>query len=189
MEPELAQVARPNYSAITETSLAARQSNGTVTLEASIRNCQGVGLIASINVQYGTCTTDADGGKGFVEFSDGGSTVALTAKSQKGAEAVASSWQSNGPVNATSQICVTISVTDLSLKGLGAVKQQLGLSYTGAPQTLFTSSVTATGNQTYCGTVPTGATNVWWQLATLAGGSKAASQAKISVRLVGVSIT
>jgi hypothetical protein len=124
-----------------------------------------------------------------VEFSSGGSTVALKAKTQRGADQVGSEWASDGPVNATSRVCVTISVTQLSLKGLGGVQEELVLSYNGVQQAPLTSSVTATGDKANCGAVPAGATNVWWQLLTWAGGKKAMSQAHVVQTLFSLSVT
>jgi len=185
--PTAPQVARPDISATTGIGFGS-PLYGMVSAQTTVTGCQGIGLIASNNVQYGTCTTDANGGTGSVVFSNDGFTVALRGRTQKGAEQVASFWESNGPVSATSQICVAISVTELSVKGLGGVQEQLVLSYNGIPQNPLTSSVTATGELTSCGAVPAGATNVFWQLITIAGGDKPASRVGASQTFRGVSI-
>ena len=157
------------------------------TATAAVSTCSGIGLTTS-NVQYGTCTTDANGGFGSVSFSTDGFTATLAAKAHKGTETVASFWSSNGPVSVTSgNICVTVDVTQADLRGLGAVEQDLNLSYNGAQQAPLTSQVTSTGSQTYCGAVPSGATNVFWELITSAGGSKPTAQARIEETLTGVS--
>jgi hypothetical protein len=167
--PTLPEGVSPTQSQSVETWSGSSLLTGTVSL-ATVTNCQGVGLIPSINLQYLICATDVSSGSGSVSFSDGGFAVALGAKSSFGApEVVAAGWQSNGPVNATTGVCITISVTHLSLQGVGEVQEQLLLSYNGAPQAPLTWAVTATGIKTYCGTVPEGATNVWWSLVTVAG--------------------
>lgn len=167
--PVLAGAVRPDISGSTETGLFGGPLFGTVS-PATVTSCQGAGLITSINVQYGVCTTDLNGGTGSIAFSGGGLTVALSARSGLGApEMVASEWQSNGAVIVTSEICIAISVTHLSLQGGGEVQEQLHLSYNGAPQAPLTWLVTTTGRKTYCGPVPAGATNVWWQLITIVG--------------------
>ncbi|MGE5744143.1 MAG: hypothetical protein ACM368_09420 [Gemmatimonadota bacterium] len=172
------------------TVLAAVTSMGAIqTAQATVINCQGTGLIASLNVQYGTCTTDENGGQESVAFSNGGLTVALSAKTHQGAAAAAAFWESNGPVNATSQICVSVSVTQSSTRGLGEVQEQLRLSYNGAAQAPLITAVTATGEQSYCGAIPSGATNVFWQLITLVGGDKPMSQAHIEATLLGVTVS
>ena len=151
------------------TALVGSLLPGTVSPTA-VTSCQPGGLIASINVQYFACATDVNGGTGSVVFSSGGFTVALSATSGQGTpEVVASEWQSNGPVSATGQVCVAIAVTHLSLQGAGEVQEQLNLSYNGAQQAPLTWLVTDTGHKTYCGTLPAGATNVWWQLTTFVG--------------------
>jgi hypothetical protein len=161
----------------------------TAPAQATVIGCSGIGVIASNNVQYGTCATDANGGTGSVTFSNDGSTAALSAKTKRAAEQVASYWQSNGPVNATSEICVDISVTQVSLRGSGLVQEQLRLSYNGAQQGPITWSVTTTGNKTYCGAIPAGATNVWWQLITLANANKPVGEARVSETLLAVRMT
>ena len=90
----------PTAPATPETGLNGSLLFGLISAPPSVTSCQGIGLIASINVQYGSCATDANGGRGSVEFSGGGFTAVLSAKTQRGAEQVASFWESNGPVNA-----------------------------------------------------------------------------------------
>jgi hypothetical protein len=157
------------FVAIAAASAASSLSSAAVT------SCSGLGIVAgSSDISYGTCATDQNDGDGSVDFSRDGRTMALDAKTRQGSEQVAGFWQSNGPITVTAtRICVAINVTSLKVKGIGAVEQQLILSHDGVQEDALTWSVTATGIQpAYCGTVPTGATNVWWQLISLAGGSK-----------------
>lgn len=159
----------------------------TQVADATVVNCMGGGVTTS-NVMYGTCNTDADNGSGSVVFTDGGFTVELNAKAKRGAKEVAASWQSNGPVSPTSRICVSVSVTDLRLTQNGAVEHMLGISYNGATQSLEVWSVSSAGDKQYCGTVPPGATNIWWQLLTLAGGADP-GRAHVTESITGVSFS
>jgi hypothetical protein len=142
---------------------------------AAVTSCTGVGTVAgSPDISYGTCATDQNDGDGSVDFSRDGRTMGLRARTREGSEQVAGFWQSNGPISvAATRICIAINVTSLKVKGIGAVEEQLILSHDGVQDDPLTWSVTATGMQpAYCGSVPAGATNVWWQLISLAGGSK-----------------
>jgi hypothetical protein len=171
----------------------------TGAAQAAVTGCSSVGTVAG-SVSYGACITDQNGGTGSLTWPDGipaaqGLTVEMTAKTQRGAEQVASFWESNGPIEITTpnQICVHADVTQLSLKGAGYVTQQLFLSYDGSqypigsPQRIM-STTTNSSPFSYCGSVPAGATNVWWQLVTIAGGDKPSSQVAVSTTLVGVSV-
>lgn len=143
----------------------------TQTADASIVNCSGVGVTPS-NVMYGVCRTDSNGGSGSVDFSNSGLTAHLAMKSQRSAQEIAGFWQSNGPVNSASSICVTVDVTHLRIHGDGSMQHSLGISYNNAPRSLQTWPVDSLGSRQYCGSVPPDATNIWWQLLTLGGGPK-----------------
>jgi hypothetical protein len=159
------------------------------TAAAAVTTCSTLGAVSgATNINYGTCATDQNGGVGSVAFSADGTRMTLSAKTRQGDQQVAGFWGSNGPISvAATLICVQMDVSELRLKGGGEVQEQLSLSYNGVTHAPLTWSVTSTGLQDpYCASVPAGATNVWWQLTTLAGGSKPASQARISQTAVSV---
>jgi hypothetical protein len=194
---------RKNCGILAALAVALVTATVTVAAEAAVTGCNSVGTVAG-DVIYGACSTDQNGGTGSLAWPDTapdgtpavqGLTVNMTAKTQRGAEQVASFWESNGPIEIATpnQICAHADVTQLSLKGGGYVTQQLFLSYDGlqypigSPQRI-TSTTTNSSPFSYCGSVPAGATNVWWQLVTVAGGDKPSSQVSVSTTLVGVSV-
>ncbi len=153
--------------------------------QAAVINCFGIGVTTG-NIQYGECNTDATSGKGSVRFSHDPLTVSLAADSRNGPEEVAAFWESNGPVDVSDgAICVTVRVVTLTLTRGATSEQHLDLSYNFAPHTLVFPTVR--GTSTYCGPIPAGATNVFWQLLTTAGGSSPASRAHVRETLISVS--
>jgi len=155
------------------------------TASAAVTSCVGLGLVSgATDITYGTCATDQNDGGGSVAFSTDGRSMTLAARTRQGTEQVAGFWQTSGPIAVTAtRICLDINVTALKLKRDGYVEEQLILSYDGVQHDPLTWSVTTTGIQpAYCASVPAGATNVWWQLISLAGGSKA----RVSQTLVTV---
>jgi hypothetical protein len=155
------------------------------TASAAVTSCSGLGLVSrATDITYGTCATDQNDGDGSVVFSIDGSTMTLAARTKRGTEQVAGFWQTSGPIDvAATRICLGINVTALKLKRDSAVEEQLILSYDGVQQDPITWSMTTKGIQpAYCANVPDGATNVWWQLVSLASGSKA----RVSQTLVTV---
>lgn len=158
---------------------------GTAWAQASVTRCTGAGLITSVDVQYGTCATDANSGTASVEFSNHGSTATLGATlaetSQPGsAEQVATFWENNAPLDGSSEICVQMSVTRVSSTSAGAVDEDFGVYWNYAEQRHLIAPVTATGKQTYCEAVPAGVANVGWQLITLASANSPGSKAHMS---------
>jgi hypothetical protein len=154
------------------------------TASAAVTSCSGLGLVSGADITYGTCATDQNDGDGSVAFSTDGRTMTLATRSHHGDEQVAGFWQTSGPIGVTAtRICLDINVTALKLKRGSAVEEQLILSYDGVQHDPITWSVTTQGIQpAYCADVPDGATNVWWQLISLAGGSKAhVSQTLVTV--------
>jgi hypothetical protein len=188
---------------LTVLSMALVTATVAGTAQAGVTGCNSVGTVAGY-VNYGACSTDQNGGTGSVTWPDTaaegvpsghGFIVDMKAKTQRSAEQVASFWQSNGPLEITTpnQICAYTNVTQLSLKGGGYVTQQLFLSYNGAEYPIgsprqITSTTNNSSALSYCGNVPAGATNVWWQLITIAGGLKPSSQVSVSATLIGVSV-
>jgi hypothetical protein len=163
---------------------AAASTASSLTASAAVTSCSALGTVSgTTDINYGTCTTDQNGGEGSIDFSHDGQSVRMKAKSKLGDEQVAGFWQSNGPISViATQICIAVDVAHLKVRD-GAVDEQLILSYDGVQHEPLTWSVTATGVQpAYCGSVPEGATNVWWQLITLASGAKA----RLSEKLVTV---
>jgi hypothetical protein len=153
---------------------AAASAASSLTASAAVTSCSGLGTISgTTDINYGACNTDQNGGVGSVAFSSDGKSVTMKAKSKLGDEQVAGFWQSNGPISVVAtRICVAVVITDLKVKS-GVVDEQLILSYDGVQHDPLTWSVTTNGIQpAYCGSVPVGATNVWWQLVTLASGAK-----------------
>jgi hypothetical protein len=151
-----------------------------------VTSCSGLGAVSGApDITYGTCTTDLNDGEGSVTYSADGRTMTLATRTKPGTgEQVAGFWQSSGPIGvAATQICLAIDVTTLHLKPGGDVEEQLILSLDGVQQDPVTFSVTKKGVQpAYCASVPAGASNVWWQLISLAGGPKVhASQTLVTV--------
>jgi hypothetical protein len=160
----------------------------SLTASAAVTTCTGVGAVSGApDINYGTCATDQEDGDGSVAFSSDGNTATLSAKTKRGDEQVAGFWGTNGPVSgAVTRICIGLNVTELKVKKGGAVEEQLILSWGGVQQEPLTWPVTTKGVQpAYCGNVPTGAENVWWQLISLAGGAKP-SHVRVSETLVTV---
>jgi hypothetical protein len=155
------------------------------TASAAVTTCSGLGTVSgATDITYGTCATDQNDGDGSVAFSTDGRSMTLATKTRQGTEQVAGFWQSSRPTAVTAtRICLAINVTALKLKRDSALEEQLNLSYNGAQKDPLTWPVTTTGIQpAYCASVPAGATNVFWQLVSLAGGSKA----RVSQTLVTV---
>jgi hypothetical protein len=156
-------------------AIAAASAASSLTASAAVTTCSALGTVSgATDINYGTCITDQNGGDGSIRFSSDGKSVTMRARSKLGDEQVAGFWQSSGPISViATQICVAVVVDHLKVKG-GAVDEQLILSYDGVQHDPLTWSVTTTGVQpAYCGSVPEGSTNVWWQLITLASGAKA----------------
>src|SRR5215212_10171054 len=116
----------------------------SVSAGAAVTSCTGSGVTSS-NVIYGACNTDQNGGAGSVSFADGGLTATISARTQRGPQQVAMFWESNGPVAASEQICISVRASQLSLKGAGSLSSYLALSWDGAPRSV-TSTVIATPN-------------------------------------------
>jgi len=155
-------------------AIAAASVASSLTASAAVTSCSGLGTVSgATDITYGTCTTDQNGGDGSIVFSSDGKSLTMRAKSRLGDEQVAGFWQSSGPISVSAtRICVAVVVAHLKVKG-GTVDEQLILSYDGVQHDPLPWSVTTTGVQpAYCGDVPVGATNVWWQLITLASGAK-----------------
>jgi hypothetical protein len=154
------------FVAIAAASLASSLGSAAVT------SCTGLAIVAgSPDISYGTCATDQNDGEGSVTFSHAGRKMRLAAKTKQGNEQVAGYWQSNGPITvAATRICLQIVAT---LKETdGTVEEQLIISHDGIQEAPLTWSVTTSGLQPpYCADVPAGASNVWWQLISLASGS------------------
>jgi hypothetical protein len=160
----------------------------SVSAGAAITSCTGSGVTSS-DVIYGVCNTDQTGGAGSVSFTDGGLTAAMSARTQRGPQQVAMFWESNGPVAATEQICVSVRASQLNLKGAGSVSGYLALSWDGAPRSVTSTIIDSPDNDVeICGSVPAGASDVWWQLQVVAGGDKPSSQAQAVVSLTNVRI-
>jgi hypothetical protein len=175
-------------------SIATLQYGAVAAQAQAIPPCRGVAVVARFNVQAGTCPTDENGGTGSAEISRRGSTATLSATlgetSQPGsAEQVASWWENNAPLDGSSEICVQVSVTRLSLVQAGGVQEDFTVYWNYARQEHSLVSVTATGNLTLCGAVPAGVVNVGWQLITLATASSPESKALVSETLTDVSVS
>jgi hypothetical protein len=160
---------------------------GAASANAAVTGCNGTGVTAD-NVMYGICDTDQNGGAGSVAFSSDGSTARLSSRTQRGAQQVAAFWASNGPVAATSEICVTVHASELTLRGAGGVDAYLVVSYNGAPQTVTGAAVDSSSSVELCSSVPADATNVFWQVQIVAGGDKPVSQVQAAVTLDSVTI-
>jgi len=157
-------------------AIAAASVVSALSASAAVTSCSALGTVSGAgDIAYGTCTTDQNDGDGSVSFSTDGSTMTLATRTSRGTnEQVAGFWQSSGPIAvAATRICLELNVTALHLKHDGSVEQQLILSLDGVQQDPLTWAVTKKGIQpAYCASVPAGATNVWWQLISLAGGTK-----------------
>jgi hypothetical protein len=161
---------------------------GAASATGAVTNCAGTGVTAD-NAVYGVCNTDQGGGAGSVDFSSDGLTARLAAKTQRGAEQVAAFWQSNGPVAATTEICVTVHASQLSLRGAGSLNGYLLISYNGATQAASAHSIVDSSSVDFCWSVPPDATNIWWQLQLVAGGDKPMSQVQAAVTLDSVRVS
>ena len=159
----------------------------TVSAGAAVTSCTGVG-VTSTNISYGVCNSDQNGGAGSVSFADGGLTAVMSARTQRGAQQVSAFWQSNGPVAATDQICVSVRASQLDLKGGGSLYGYLALSYDNAVHATTPTVVSGGDDVELCAPVPSGASNVWWQLLVVAGGDKPSSQVQAVVTLVNVRV-
>ena len=161
---------------------------GAASANAAVTSCDGVGVTAD-NVVYGTCNTDQNGGAGSVGFSSDGLTATLAARTQRGAHQVAAFWQSNGPVAATTQICVSFHASELTLRGAGTLNAYLLISSNGATQLVSAQAIADTNSVDFCWSVPPDATNIWWQLQIVAGGDKPMSQVQAAVTVDSVTIS
>jgi hypothetical protein len=88
----------------------------------------------------------------------------------------------------THAVCVAVDVSQLSLKGGATVTEQLAISYNGAEYAEPATPVDTAALHEYCGAVPDGATNVFWQLLTTSGGDKPTSQALVTQTLSSVTL-
>ena len=161
---------------------------GAASANAAVTSCSAIGVTAG-NAIYGTCNTDQNGGAGSVGFSSDGMTAMLAAKTQRGAEQVAAFWQSNGPVAATEEICVTVHASQLTLRGGGSLYGYLVISSDGGTQSGDVQLIQNSESVAFCSSVPPGATNVWWQLLIVGGGDKPWSQVQAAVTLDSVTIS
>ena len=161
---------------------------GAASATGAVTTCAGTGVTAD-NVVYGTCSTDQNGGAGSIAFSSDGSTVTLAAKTQRGAEQMAAFWQSNGPVAATTGICVSVHASQLSLRGAGSVYGYLLISSNGATQLVSAQPIVDSSSVDFCWTVPPDASNIWWQLQIVGGGDKPTSQVQAAVTLDSVTVS
>ena len=160
----------------------------TASAGAAVTNCTGVG-VTDTNVSYGVCNTDQNGGAGSVSFADGGLTAVMSARTQRGAQQVSAFWQTNGPVAATEQVCVSVRASQLSLKGGGSLYGYLALSYDNAVHSTTPNVISGGDDVEFCAPVPSGASNVWWQLLVVAGGDKPSSQVQAVVTLTNVRVS
>jgi len=164
---------------------------GASPAQATVVNCIGVGTTLGGAVQYGNCPTDQTGGSGSVVFERGGLRVHLKAQAQAGPEQVASFWESNGPVAAgTTGICVTVNVSQLALRGHATAEQTMQLSYD-SNGIVIRNLVWGAGKgvQQYCGSVPVGSSNIWWELLTTVGGSSSTGHGSLTQTITGVTLT
>jgi hypothetical protein len=166
-------------------AIAAASVASSHTASAAVTVCSGLGAVSgAVDITYGTCETDQNDGEGTVAFSPDGTSMELATRVRKGDEQVAGFWQSSGPIAAAAtRVCLQTNFTTLKLKHHSAVEEQLILSFDGVQQDPLTWSVTKPGVQpAYCASVPGDASNVWWQLVSLAGGSRSrASQTLVTV--------
>jgi hypothetical protein len=165
----------------------------SVTASAAVTNCSGLGTFWNDTVQYSRCNTDQNAGTGSSTFSNSGQTVDLQAKTQRGSQQTVASWSSTSSIPANTNVCANTSVSLLSLKGGGYAQVQLLLTYfnslgafTGSFGTITPGNV---GTQPkVCVDLPTGATNIWFQVLPEVGGGKPASQERMVMTLMNIQL-
>jgi hypothetical protein len=152
---------------------------------AAVTNCIGPGSTPT-GVSAAKCNTDMNGGSGSVAFRNSFQTVQLTAKTQRGGDQVAASWDQYLFGNTSGNVCVKVSIRALSLKASGPVTLQLATADTTATYPGPPHLVTTTRKYKLCSPLPLGSV-VSWELLITAGGVKPVGNASVKMTLVGVS--